>query len=731
MSTIRANFCNICFEASHNTQHCPWRLKSQPIEMDDIHLAHSSPGVLRSQAASRGSADSQSNSSAALRGTNVPTRRNTYLAATQADSQADRGMDNASSSTDNMYNHSNRYAGGDNSPMRPPTSPSAPLSTVPASNSGYLSTHAANNLPGGATQYNADQATQYKADQNMGDGRNLNGQPSSQYLVSPNLNFQTGKDFELRSPPDGALATRRATPEQRLGAYTASDNHATSSRSGDLQDMLIGQDYSHQGLSDPANHYSSAPVVGQASYLFDNQQPLPELNISGMGPDFDFMDYMNSSSPAPYGLPDMSSNAASSLGTSEPSPFNTFLRRESLLPTPQAMDFSTNGYTGLNRRANLENTNQNPRNFEVRDHSNRNMASNYQGYGQDLNHFAKYQVPVARQFVRTFPMRPLPAPPAIEDFENAPALAVLRLKGYAKEVQDYGLLLEQHATRLQPIAALEHHQGARFVWSPDMTFSALLEMPNTHTNMALINNATLGGKLAVRNGVLTRQFGTLLNATADQVLVLAANGQNQSGGPMKDEQMLGSATAFDAMAHLMEERRKGVMNGSIGKGPLNGNIGSMPTSDAVAGEQDDNHTSAVDTPVRGGTSTRGKGRGGAARGGGVTAAKKKATPKRKSDAQDIEEGNENTMGADTGSSAVKPPKKTPAPRKRGPAKKVKSEAAIKNEAAAELINLSMAPQFTGSSSTPAPVVDLERDTQGEVDNQYAFQFEKKLLPRMH
>ena len=91
------------------------------------------------------------------------------------------------------------------------------------------------------------------------------------------------------------------------------------------------------------------------------------------------------------------------------------------------------------------------------------------------------------------------------------------------------------------------------------------------------------------------------------------------------------------------------------------------------------------------------------------------------------------MGPATGSSAVKPPtaKKPPAPRKRDDSKKVKSE-----PPAEENIISAPPPGITNNGSyksivvdAPAAMDDLDRDAEGEDDDEYPYGLQEHIISR--
>ncbi|CZT00141.1 uncharacterized protein RAG0_08293 [Rhynchosporium agropyri] len=690
MSDPNGDPCGFCSQPSHGANQCQLML-----DMEQVHAAEVSSEMLDGPVDLAGFAGGPLNGAAAER-----SHSPTYAAS-------------SNSFSGNVYNQGHSYTAyntgrdrNEYSMQQPSSCPAKFTSSRSASNLGFSSFPAA-------------------SEENMGNGNNFNGQLSHPSIPSSHINFQNGNAFELRSP-DGALAARRASLLK--GTYTAVipglTNSTASEVPGSLHKIWTGRNYNRQTLLDPASRYSSSPIIGsgQAKYHNHGKQSLSRFSGQHMGLGNGYTEYSNTSSPAPYDT--AATNAASSASTEQPSPFNTFEPLESIIPKRLPMDFTGSNYTFPNLEANVCYSNQNFRNFEVKDQDlGSKTAHDYPGNGQIMDSNQFLRGPVAQKSIQSFAMRSLPTAPSVELYDTAPHLTLQLLVSYAKEVQDYGLLLEHHATRLQPIASLNCVQGARFAWFPNGTYSATLEMPQTPENATLLKNGIRAGQIAVRNSVLTKDFGTLLNVVPDQTLGIAVNSKHQGDGHVPDDQLFHSATTFDAMAHLLEEQRKGILNGSIGT-----------MSRSVAGELGVYNDSPIHTPVRGSGRGGGRGgrggRGGTAR-GGSTVTKKKAAPKRKAETQDIEDGEEVIMGADIGSSATKPSatKKTPAPRKRAPAVRK-----IKIEPAAELNTSPAAPGFANSSPVKpeqlANVIDLEQDAQGEFDDEYAqgFDFEKRLVP---
>ncbi|KAH7330313.1 hypothetical protein BKA65DRAFT_597400 [Rhexocercosporidium sp. MPI-PUGE-AT-0058] len=563
-----------------------------------------------------------------------------------------------------------------------------------------------------------------KNDYNMGNGGSYNGQLSSQPHAS-HLNFQTGRAFELR-PPHGALATRRERLGQEYGKVTDWDGYAVSSQNESLQYMSLARNYGQPNKPSPPNRYGPTPAVGQGF----NQQPLPQANGQGMGPShFDFTSYPSDQSAT-------NGTVSSSRGSSQPSPF---------LQNLQARNLNGNGSEAVNNRSNLAQAAQNQGRVKFGRGSGMNVVNapadlfvwdspaadfdlsgqnNGFGFG-DVNNYQAAPIPI---ITRPYRIGRMPEPPQVGDYEFAPHLGILALKSYGRQLEEFGMLLQHHATILQSVESVAAHTGGRLVWSTDSTFSATIEMPGSAENATLLENGTLTGNVASRNQIMARQFGTLQNAVPNQDAGLPVSDQQQDNisgqtrhqgiGQYAIPLRYASVTVFDAMANMLQLRVKGVLNGNIGPMP-------MP-ADARMGFGDD---TPADTPVRGSTGRgrgRGSSRGVAGRGGGSAAAKKRAPAKRKATApQQLNDEDEDTMGIETGSSAAKPPKKAPVARKRGPNKKFKTEAVAEQNK-----NIpATPPAFVNNGGYETTVVDAP---EREVDNGYPvypFGFEDRLISK--
>ncbi|KAG4442735.1 hypothetical protein IFR05_001752 [Cadophora sp. M221] len=494
---------------------------------------------------------------------------------------------------------------------------------------------------------------------------------------------------------------------------------------------LNGRNHAQANNPAPATEYAATPRVSHTSSGYQGQQQLhraaaPEASHI----DFGFADYLNVSSIT-------SDNASPSRGSSQPSPFQG----------PQPRGLSENGCRAVNNGCNFVPATYNQDRAElgrayalnasldpfIRDFSVANDHPRGQINGVGFMNGYGYQAAPPPMMSRRIVMEKMPEPPQVENYEYTPGLAILALHGYGKQLEDFGLLLRHHTTLLLSIENATSQMGGQFVWSADSTFSATVKIPDTPNNVALLNNATAVGYLGISNHVMARQFGVLQNAVLNQNPGLPVNNHRQGGNPGQNNprdfdhngfaRQCGSITIFDAMANMLQLRAKGVVNGSIGPMPIPAN-----------GAMDFDVDTPAETPVRSGNGRgRGRGRGGAGRGGGSagSAAGKRKTPtKRKAAA--VNDDDDDTMGPEPGSSAVKPPtaKKPRAPRKGDNSKKVKSEPT------AEENNMFLAPALglanNGSYKSivvdaPAAMDDLDRDAEGEDDEEYPYGHQEHII----
>ncbi|KAK0104498.1 hypothetical protein ONS95_004786 [Cadophora gregata] len=257
---------------------------------------------------------------------------------------------------------------------------------------------------------------------------------------------------------------------------------------------------------------------------------------------------------------------------------------------------------------------------------------------------------------QSFNLRPMPNVPHMQDYVHTPTFAVECLKNYANDLQSWAFELTLHTTRLEKVLDLP----GQLVWSRDSSFGAKLILQRTPANLEQFNAAIAAGNSSTKALIQLRKASASMNVS-----------------------------------------------------PLNFLGTSQQPVGSILGTE---NNTPEGTPVRG--TGRGRGRGGAARGGRATSATKRAPVKRKSTTQDTEDGDDMMGGGNTGSSAVMSTTATKTPaRKRGPSKKVK------NEPAFDPVDI----PGDGSAYTNFPVLaanphrmadDPDLDAEGETDEEW-------------